>query len=203
MRVHRYFAAVVAGLLHGAIPAAPAPAISEAEQLRIVQVMSGSLRERIDRLPVLLPAKHPLGQVEEQTVTLNRHAVVVEGQRFDALVIVAPAERASFAWTFLSPANLASWYVLREKGDVKGFANYLRRPRSQFPGAAKLKPEAGTELNFQKLDSASLAPNERYVLWFRFKDDVPVELTLRAGFFAKSALNNNALPALLLPAPTP
>lgn len=165
--------------------------------------MSEQMRARIDQLTVLIPAGVPLGRIEERTVTLNRAAVVVEGQRFDGVVITAPREKASFAWAFVTPANSASWYIVREKGEMKGFANFLRRSRAQVPLAAAMKPAAGPELTFQKLDRPAWSADERYILWFRFKDDAPAEFTIRAGFFANSSLNNNALPSLLFPPAPP
>ena len=186
-------------LLAAFVSAAPAPAVSEAEQLRIIQSMSELLRSRIDKLPVVIAAGSPLGRIAEQTVTLNRDAVVVDGQRFDGVVITAPKGKASFAWAFAAPANSPSWYVLREKGEMKGFANFLRRTRAQVPLAASMKPESKSELTFQKLDSAAWSPGERYILWFRFNDAAPAEFTIRAGFFDRPSLNNNALPGLLFP----
>ena len=186
-------------LLATRVSAAPAPAVSEAEQLRLIQAMSEKLRARIDKLPILIAAGSPRGQIAEQTVTLNRDAVIVEGQRFDAVVVTSPQEKASFAWAFAAPANSTNWHILREKGDMKGFADFLRRSRSQVPLAAAMKPEAKSQLLFQKLDSAAWAPGERYILWFRFNDAAPAEFTLRAGFFDRPSLNNNALPGLLFP----
>lgn len=196
---HSVAAVVLSALFAVGVPAAAAPAVSEAEQLRVIQAMSELLRARVDKLPVLIAADSPLGKIAEQTVTLNRAAVVVDGQRFDGVVVAAPKEKASFAWAFVAPANSASWYILREKGDMKGFANFLRRPRSQVPLAAAMKPESRPELTFQKLDSTAWASSERYILWFRFNDDVPAEFTIRAGFFDRPSLNNNALPGLLFP----
>lgn len=180
-----------------------AAAPDQAEQLRIIAAMAEKLRERIDELPLLLPAGHAVAQVNEITVTLNQQAVVVDGQRFDGIVVVAPAEKASFGWAFASPPNLAGWYILRAEGEMKGFANFLPRPRGSLPTAAEMKPTEVPTITFQKLDSGSWVAGERYILWFRFKDDTPTELTLRAGFFAAPSLNNNRLPALLFPAPQP
>jgi hypothetical protein len=196
----RPFSAVLAVVgLVATLSAAPAPTAAEAEQLRIIQAMTLELRARIDRLPVLIAADTPPGRIEERIVTLNRDPVTVEGQRFDGVVVFAPREPASFAWTFAAPANSASWYIAREKGEMKGFANFLRRPRTQVPLAAGMKPAAGAELTFQTLDRAAWSAGERYILWFRFKDAIPAEFTLRAGFFARPSLNNNALPGLLFP----
>ncbi len=203
MSSRRLWVAMIMAGVAGGLAAAPAPSAAEAEQLRIIQAMSDRLRARIDRLPVLIAADVPVGQIEERTVTLNRDAVVVDGHRFDGVVVVAPREKASFAWAFVAPASSTSWYIVREQGEMKGFANFLRRPRAQVPLAVALKPESGTELTFQKLDSAAWSAGERYVLWFRFKDDAPAEFTLRAGFFARASLNNNALPALLFPPAAP
>jgi hypothetical protein len=172
---------------------------AEAEQLRIIKVMTDQLRGRIDRLPVLIPPDHPVGAIKEQVVTLNRDSVVLEGQRFDGIVVTAPEAKAAFAWAFAAPVNCASWYILREKGDMKGFANFLRQTRSQVPLAASMKPEAVENVTFQTLSSQSWSPKERYVIWFRFTDDRPAEVSLRAGFFARSSLSNHALPSLLFP----
>src|SRR5688500_2869535 len=174
--------ALVPLLVDSALAATPAKQ-SEAQQLRIVKAMSEELRARIDQLPVLIPANHPLARAREQTVTLNRNAVVVEGQRFDGVVVVAPEAKASFAWAFVSPINSASWYILREKGEMKGFADFLRRSRSQVPLAAAMKPEIVANVTLQKLDSGQWSPNERYIVWFRFTDDKPAEFSIRAGFF--------------------
>jgi hypothetical protein len=177
-----------------------ATAAEEAEQLRIIGVMAEKMRERLDELPVLLPGGHALGQVQEVTVTLNQNAVVVEGQSFDGVVVTAPEEKSSFAWAFALPPNAASWYILRAQGDMKGFSNFLSRPRTTLPvAAATMQPTGVASITLQKLDSASWAAGERYVLWFRFKDATPTEVTLRAGFFAKASLNGNTLPALLFP----
>jgi hypothetical protein len=183
------------------LPAATPPSAAEAQQLQIIKTMSDQLRARIDQLPVLIPASHPLDKIEERLVTLNRTSVVVEGQRFDGVVVVAPEAKASFGWAFVSPANAASWYIFREKGDMKGFADFLRRTRAQVPLAAAMKPETGANVTFQKLDSAQWQPGERYILWFRFTNDTPAEFTIRAGFFARPSLNGNALPSLIFPAP--
>ena len=183
----------------GAWPLAAA-APDQAEQLRIIAAMSEKLRERIDSLPVLIPADHPLAEVTEITVTLNQQAVVVDGQRFDGIVVTAPAGKASFGWAFASPPNVASWYILRAGGEMKGFANFLSRPRGSVPAAAAMKPVEVPKITFQKLDSGSWTSGERYILWFRFKDETPPELTLRAGFFAGASLNANGLPTLLFPA---
>ncbi len=161
--------------------------------------MSDLLRACIDQLPVLIPAGHPLAKNEERSVVLNRNAVVVEGQRFDGVVVVAPEAKATFAWAFASPPNVASWYILREKGDMKGFTDFLRRTRAQVPLAAAMKPEAAANVTFQKLESARWSPRERYILWFRFTDEAPAEFSIRAGFLDRPSLNNNALPALLFP----
>jgi hypothetical protein len=203
MRSRRSFTAALVAMLANNLIAAPAPAVSEADQHRIIQAMSEVLRARIDKLPMLIPAGTPLGQITERTVALNRDAIVVEGQRFDGIVVTSPREKASFAWTFVSPANNASWYIVPEKDEMRGFANFLRRTRAQVPLAAAMKPESGPELTFQKLDSPAWSPNERYLLWFRFKDDAPAEFTIRAGFFARPTLNNNALPSLLFPPAAP
>ena len=204
MRFNRCFFVILAlaAMLASPSPAATPPSASEARQLEIVQAMSELLRTRINQLPVLIPANHPLAQIEERSVTLNRSAVVVEGQRFDGVVVVAPEAKASFAWAFVPPANSASWYVLREKGDMKGFADLLRRTRAQVPLAATMKPENGPNVIFQKLESEQWSANERYIIWFRFTDDKPAEFSIRAAFFGRPSLNNNALPALLFPAPT-
>jgi len=189
---------LIVGFTAGRPLAVAAP--DQAEQLRIIAAMSEKLRERIDELPVLLPAGQPLATVNEVTVTLNTQAVVVDGQRFDGVVVTAPAETASFGWAFAAPTNVASWYILRAEGEMKGFANFLSRPRGSVPAAAGMKPVDVPKITFQKLDSASWAAGERYILWFRFKDEAPAELTLRAGFFAKPSLNANALPVMLFPA---
>jgi hypothetical protein len=203
MNVHRFVLYLPASAIVSALSAAPAPSAAEAEQLRVIQAMTAELRARIDRLPVLIAADTPLGRIEERIVTLNRDPVTIEGQRFDGIVVVAPRDPASFAWTFAAPANCASWYIAREKGDMKGFANYLRRPRAQVPLAAGMKPAAGAELTFQTLDRTAWSAGERHILWFRFKDATPAEFTVRAGFFARPSLNNNALPALLFPPAPP
>jgi hypothetical protein len=95
---------------------------------------------------------------------------------------------------------VVSWYILRAEGDMKGFTNFRSQARPTLPGAAAMKPAGVEKITLQKLDSASWSAHERYVLWFRFKDEVPTEVTLRAGFFAKPTLNPNGLPALLFPA---
>lgn len=202
MHFHRYFAVGIATVLVHVLSAATSPSASEAELLRSIQSMSELLRARIDKLPLIIPADHPLAKIEERNVTLNRDAVVVNGHRFDGVVVTAPAAKASFAWAFVSPVNAASWYILREKGDMKGFANFLRRPRSQVPLASAMKPVTVPNVTFQKLDSAALSPNERYIIWFRFTDDAPAELSIRAAFFDRASLNNNVLPSLLFPAGT-
>lgn len=199
MNLRRFAWAAPVTAIASTLSAAPAPTPAEAEQLRIIHAMTRELRARIDRLPVLIAADTPPGRIEERVVTLNRDPVTVEGQRFDGIVVVAPREPASFAWTFLAPANTASWYVVREQGEMKGFANFLRRPRAQVPLAAGMKPAAGTELTFQTLERTAWSAGERHILWFRFKDASPAEFTVRAGFFARPSLNNNALPALLFP----
>ena len=198
MRLVSYLLGLVSILAHP-VPAAT-PGAAEAEQVRIVKEMSESLRARIDKLPVLVPANQPVEKIAERTVTLNRDAVVVEGQRFDGVVVVAPETKASFGWAFVSPANAASWYILRENGEMKGFADFLRRTRAQIPLAAAMKPGNGTNVMFQKLDSAAWSARERYIIWFRFTNDAPVELSIRAAFFSRPALNNNALPSMLFPA---
>ncbi|HEX2099364.1 MAG TPA: hypothetical protein VHF69_01805 [Candidatus Synoicihabitans sp.] len=189
------------------LPAASAnaasPKAAESEQLRIIGVMSEQLRARIDRLPVLLEPERAVGDVKEVTVTLNRNPVVVEGQRFDGLVVTAPPTAATFAWAFVSPANAASWYIFREKGDMKGFSNFLRQPRGKFPAAAAMQPTNGDTVALQALASTHWTPGERYIVWFSFKDEVPAELTIRAGFFARSSLSNHHLAALLFPAEVP
>jgi len=200
MHLQRYFAVGIAAVFVHVSLAATAPSPSEAELLRIIQAMSEPLRARIDKLPVLIPAEHPLAKIEERTVTLNRDAIVVEGQRFDGVVVTAPEAKASFAWAFAAPANTASWYILREKGDMKGFGNFLRRSRSQVPLAAAMKPESAANVTFQQLESAAWSPKERYILWFRFTDDTPATFSIRAAFFARPSVNNNALPAMLFPA---
>jgi hypothetical protein len=186
---------------HGA-SIARAAGSAEAEQLRIVQVMAEGLRARIGDLPVLLAPAHPLGKIEERTVTLNRAPVIVEGQRFDGLVVTAPDVKASYAWAFASPPNVASWYVVREQGETKGFSNFVRRPRASLPNAAEMKPQDVPMVTLQKLDSDSWSPGARYILWFRFTNDTPAEFSLRAAFFPTVSLNNNRLPALLFPAGT-
>lgn len=195
----RFVAAAVASVLVSTLVAAN-PKAAEADQLRVVQSMSVQMRARIDQLPVLIAADHSLAKIEERTVILNRNALVIEGQRFDGVVVVAPPGKASFGWAFVSPANVVSWYVLREKGEMKGFADFLRRPRPQYPLATAMKPEKGTTITFQKLDSAMWMPGERYVLWFRFNDEGPAEFSIRAAFFARPSLSNNALYSLLFPA---
>jgi hypothetical protein len=149
---------------------------------------------------VLIPANHAFGKIEEQLITLNRDAVVVDGQRFDGIVVTAPEAKASFAWAFAAPANTASWFILREKGDMKGFTNFLRRSRSQVPLARAMKPESVENVTFQELKSAAWSPNERYILWFRFTDESRAEFSIRAGFFDRASLNINGLPMLLFPA---
>ncbi len=201
MLSRRSFVTVLAAMAAPGLLAAPAPTVSEAEQQRIIQAMSEQLRARIDTLPVLVPADAARGKIAERTVTLNRDAVVVDGQRFDAVVVTSPREKSSFGWAFVAPANSASWYIVREKGEMKGFANFLRRTRAQVPLASAMKPESGSELTFQKLDSTAWSPGERYLLWFRFKDHEPAEFTIRAGFFIPPSLNHNSLPALLFPPP--
>jgi hypothetical protein len=182
------------------VSAAAAADASNAEQPRLVQTMSERMRARIDELPMLIPAKAPLATVRETTVTLNRNPVIVDGQRFDGVVITTPAAKAAFGWAFVSPTNASRWYVFRERGEMKGFTNFLRRPRAKLAAAAaEMKPTSVPNITFQKLDVASLSPEERYVLWFNFSDDAPVELSIRAGFFA-GTLTNERLPALLIPA---
>jgi hypothetical protein len=175
---------------------------ANAEQLRLVQAMSERMRARIDELPVLIPAKTTVATVHETTVTLNRNPVIVDGQRFDGIVITTPATKAAFGWAFVSPTNSTRWYVFRERGEMKGFTNFLRRPRAKLAAAAAdMKPTGVPNITFQKLDAASLSSDERYVLWFNFSDDAPAELSIRAGFFA-GPLTNERLPALLFPSHT-
>jgi hypothetical protein len=200
LRLRKLFSVGIAVVLVNALSAATAPKLSEAEQLRIIQVMSEQLRAKIDKLPVLIPANHALGKIEEQLVTLNRDAVVVDGQRFDGVVVTSPEAKASFAWAFAAPANTASWFILREKGDMKGFTNFLRRSRAQVPLAKAMKPESVENVTFQELKSTAWSPNERYILWFRFTDESPAEFSIRAGFFDRPSLNMNGLPMLLFPA---
>jgi hypothetical protein len=202
MRLHQTLAFCIAAVVHTQTSAAD-PKSAESEQVRIIQAMGEQLRARIDKLPVLIAAEHPVGQISEQMFTLNQNAVVVEGQRFDGLVITAPGAPATFAWAFVSPPNAASWYILREKGEMKGFANFLRRPRSSLPLSASMQPQSGSDVTFQKLDASAWTPTERTIVWFRFIDDSPAAITLRAGFFARPSLNNNALPALLFPPAPP
>lgn len=179
---------------------AAAPTAAEAEQLRIIQAMLVELRTRVDRLPVLLAADQKVGETADLTVTLNRDPVVIEGQRFDAVVVTAPATKASFAWAFPGPVNLASWYIARADGDMKGFGDFLRRPRTAVAGRADaFAPTDVTQLTFQRLDSGAWVGGERYLLWFKFKDATPTEITLRAGFFPAPKLSNAQLPALLFP----
>jgi hypothetical protein len=199
IRFSLYLAAVLVVVCVASLSAATPANEKEAQQLKVVQAMSGELRARIDQLPVVIPAGHAIADVADRTVTLNRNAVVIDGQRFDGVVVVAPETKASFGWALVAPANLATWYILREKGDMKGFAEFLFRTRAQVPQAAALKPEDGAKVTFQKLDSAQWTPGERYILWFRFKDDKPAEFSLRAAFFARPSLNQNSLPALLFP----
>jgi hypothetical protein len=183
---------------------AAAPSAAEAEQLRIIQAMIGELRTRVDRLPVLLAADQKVGETTDLTVTLNREPVVIEGQRFDAVVVTAPATKSSFAWAFAVPTNLASWYIAREGGDMKGFKDFLRRPRAIAAGRADaFAPRSVNELTFQRLDSVAWSGGERYLLWFRFKDSTPAEITIRAGFFPALKLGNSELPALLFPNSAP
>jgi hypothetical protein len=181
---------------------AAASKLSEAEQLRIIHAMSEQLRAKIDQLPILLPSGHPIGQIEEELISLNRDAVIVDGQRFDGVVVSAPEAKASFAWAFAAPVNVASWFILRDKGDMKGFSNFLRQTRAQVPRAAAMKPEEVENVTFQALNSAAWLPTERYILWFRFTDDTPAEFTIHAGFIPRPSLNQNTLPMLLLPAET-
>lgn len=176
---------------------------SEAEQLRVVQAMSEQLRGRIARLPVALGPDQPLGETRDVTVTLNEDPVIVEGQRFDGVVFTAPGTSASFAWAFPCPPNAARWYILREKGEMKGFGDFIQRPRGALRSSETWAPTSVTKMTLQKLNAAALVPGERYVLWFNFKDAAPAAFTLRAGFFAKPSLNNNGLPTLLFPATVP
>jgi hypothetical protein len=161
------------------------------------------LRARVDHLPVLLAAGQKVGETADLTVMLNRDPVMVGSQRFDAVVVTAPATKASFAWAFPCPANVASWYIARANGDMKGFTDFLHRPRGVVAGRAEaFAPTDVTELTFQRLDSAAWSAGERYLLWFRFKDATPTEITFRAGFFPASKLRNPQLPLLLFP-PSP
>jgi hypothetical protein len=202
LRIKKFLAVGLAIALVQTSSAADGTKLSESEQLRIIQAMSEQLRAKIDALPGLISARHSLEKIEEQLITLNRDAVVVEGQRFDGVVVTAPESNASFAWAFAAPANVASWFILREKGEMKGFTNFLRRTRSQVPLASAMKPEAVENVTFQALNSAAWSPKERYILWFRFTDDTPAEFTIRAGFFPRPSLNMNGLPMLLFPAET-
>jgi hypothetical protein len=200
MRIPKVIALSLGFALANTLAAAAAPKLSEAEQLRIIHAMSEQLRAKIEKLPVLIPAHLLLERIEERLVTLNRDAVIVDGQRFDGVVVTAPESNASFAWAFAAPVNVASWFILREKGDMKGFSNFLRQTRAQVPRTAAMKPEGVENVTFQALNSAAWLPTERYILWFRFTDDTPAEFTIRAGFFPRPSLNNNALPLLLFPA---
>ena len=198
--VSRRMCCIVIGLVALSPSASAKPATSDAEQVRLVQTMADRLRARIDELPVLIPAQAPLAKVHEATVTLNRNPVIVDGQRFDGVVITAPATKANFGWAFACPTNTSRWYVFRDRGDMKGFSNFIRRPRAKLAAAAAdLKPADVPNLTFQKLDAIALSPGERYVLWFNFSDVTPAEFSVRAGFFA-GALTNEKLPALLFPA---
>lgn len=179
--------------------AAAAKGSAAEEQLRIVHTMMDQMRTRIDRLPVLLPADQPVGVVQATTVTLNRDPVIVAGERFDGLVITAPATKAGFGWAFVCPPHATRWYVFREHGEMKGFTNFLRRPRDKLPGSDTLVPPEVTQVTVQKLDAASLAPGARYVLWFAFRDDAPATFSIRAGYFVGN-LTNERLAPLLFPA---
>ncbi len=187
-------------LLVASLSAAPAAKSStEAEQLRVIEEMSGKLRARLLQLPVALPAEQPPGQIRDLAVTLNRDPVRVDGERFDGVVLTAPATKASFAWAFVYPPNVSRWYILREGGEMKGFSDFIKKPRTGLPGADAWAPAGTQNVTFQRLNAAALLPGERYVLWFAFKDAAPAEITLRAGFFPSPSLNNSALPALLFP----
>ncbi|HEX2861535.1 MAG TPA: hypothetical protein VHN79_07835 [Lacunisphaera sp.] len=200
MRLRISFSLSVLLLVSVLTTRAAAPTAAEAEQLRIIQAMVLELRARVDRLPVLLAPDQRVDEMANLTVTLNRYPVVVEGQRFDAVVVTAPATKASFAWAFPCPANVASWYIARVGGDMKGFGDFLRRPRAVAAGRADaLAPTSVAQLTFQRLDSTAWLGGERYLLWFRFKDETPAEISFRAGFFTAPKLANAQLPALLFP----
>lgn len=196
-------AAIVVAIATGLtapLSAAPDAKAKEAELLRVIQTMSEQLRARLDDLPVLLAPEQTLGDIREVTLTLNRDSVVVEGQRFDGIVITAPATgKPWFGWAFAAPANVSRWYVLREAGDMQGFRDFLRRPRTELSGAESLEPKERPQVTLQKLEAPRLTPGARYVLWFAFSDEAPTEITFRAGFFPGAAPANTALPALLFP----
>jgi hypothetical protein len=112
-------------------------------------------------------------------VTLNANKKKIDAVRFKTPE--GDVKSWNMKWEFIMPtgAALAGWYILPEKGEMKGFDSF---------NASKDFKEEGAELpasNKRTVQSLKgLKPNTEYILWFAFKDDAAVEFNIRIGLTA-------------------
>lgn len=161
--------------------------------------MEKALRNKAGELPVLLSASARFGEVQENTVRLNRRPAVIDGERYDGVVLHTGDKPGSLAWSFVPPPNYSSWYILRVNGTMSGFRSFTTALRADLPSAGALAPTAISFVHLQGLDRESLSPNETYVIWFKFENDAPADFTVRATYVDKASVEPDEIRQLLFP----
>ncbi len=129
------------------------------------------------------------GSPKRQTLTFNKNAVEIEGDRYDGIrfkVTRSGPETEKklqhLAWAFVPPPNLHSWYIVAKSGKMTGFANFYTVGKDELPKFVSAKPDEAADLYLQNLDGEHLEEGQEYLIFFRFTDDKPVEMSLALGF---------------------
>jgi hypothetical protein len=160
---------------------------------------AAALQSVAGRFAVISPASEA-GKAQWAAVTLNQR-----GKRVDAVRLRVPeGGRRDLVWAFAYPEKtLDRWYILPAKGPAgQGFKNFWKATPRQAFGSNEPK----LKVIVQSHSGEYLEPGEEYVLWFRFTDDQPATLWIKAALLpqaAKAYDERSAMKALDLPQPPP
>lgn len=122
-----------------------------------------------------VPGKHHWNRV-----TLNTAALTYDCVRFRT-----PRDGPrDMRWAYSYAETLGpSWYIFRSDGKpMRGFRNYMLYKGIEV-GEVRNPGDGGDHtVILQTLDAASLEPDTEYLIWFRFRHDLPVRTTVAITF---------------------
>ncbi len=133
-----------------------------------------ALQQKYGSLPVL-PVQTSLHDVSFATIDLTDTMTVVEGQPCYAFCFKTPQSPGTLVWSFRADANLDSWYVIPTEGRMHGFTHFTSTNLARaVPGLG----QNGDRFILQMLPAENLKQDTNYVMWFGFKENANVQVTL-------------------------
>lgn len=120
------------------------------------------------RVPLVQTFQQP-EQFEWQHVKLN-----TEGIWFGAIRFKSPLDvPADLHWTYAVADSSPEWQIIPAKGTMQAFDNFRVERSLELPN---LVLPVGNRVILQSLPGGQIKPGEEYFIWFRFKEDKPVDL---------------------------